>query len=610
MCISFNANIEIQGNSRMIAYRYTRFLLPLKMIGYCCIAIGSLASTGAAQTSSGEQFLKVINDKSSSKTVLQLLVRKFEHREKKGPVVTLHSMVHIADRSFFETQQRLAESSDVILFEGTKPPGAGALKYTLQNSDSTEARITLTKMRLGTLGFVAKKLEKRDGKIPLSFSEMQERHNGLRFLDILSKDGWGNEFQFRIEPVAEVDGGSKISSQGIKPGDRLEIISLGKDNRPGGEGEDADMMLSNQDLSLASNLFKYEAIQEKMIQVARVLGLAVQGDVMVEKSPRWRSSDLAIDQMVGRFEAEGVSLDPRSEGFASFPLGIVEPLLKVVQATPHLKNAGKMFFLEFLEESGPSHYQPSYSSGPLKVIVMDRNQVVIDDLNEIIDKEPEIKSVGIVYGAGHMPNLEVRLKEMDYQEVSVEWVDAITVQLPKNPIDKVKMELAHNLFRKTISFESKVEQLMKRGDAAGGGEASLKEFQKAQVLFEESVKKNPKDFDEKARLASCYDRIGLAYQTMGQLENAFEFFGKGEKIRRSLVDRFPKNMEGKRNLAWSLARLGDISLEMGKPKKALGHFQEGRGLYQLAADADPKNAELKQIIEWYNERMSAAKSIE
>jgi hypothetical protein len=49
---------------------------------------------------------------------------------------------------------------------------------------------------------------------------------------------------------------------------------------------------------------------------------------------------------------------------------------------------------------------------------------------------------------------------------------------------------------------------------------------------------------------------------------------------------------------------------MGKPKKALGHFQEGRGLYQLAADADPKNAELKQIIEWYNERMSAAKSIE
>lgn len=591
----------------MIAYLYTRFILPSKIIGYCCIAIGSLASTGAAQTSSGEPFFKVINDKASSKTVLQLPVRKFEHREKKGPVVTLHSMIHIADRSFFETQQRLAESSDVILFEGTKPPGAGELKYSLQNSDSTEARITLTKMRLGTLGFVAEKLEKRDGKIPRSFSEMQERHKSLRFLDILSKDGWGNEFQFRIEPVAEVDGGSKISSQGIKPGDRLEIISLGKDNRPGGEGEDADMMLSNQDLSLASNLLKYNALQEKMIQVAQVLGLAFQGDVMVEKRPRWRNSDLAIDQMVERFEAEGVSLDQR---FASFPLEIVEPLLKVVQATPSLKNAGKMFFLEFLKESGPSHHQLSNSSGLLKVIVMDRNQVVIDDLNEIIDKEPEIKSVGIVYGGGHMPNFEVRLKEMDYQEVSVEWVDAITVQLPKNPIEKVKMELAQNLIRKTISLESKVEQHMKRGDAAGGGEASLKEFQKAQVLFEESVKKNPKDFDEKARLASCYDRIGLTHQTMGQLEEAFEIYGKGEKIRRSLVDRFPKNMEGKRNLAWSLSRLGDISLELGQPKKALGFFQEGRGIYQLAADADPKNAELKQIIEWYNERISEAKSIE
>ncbi len=595
----------------MIAYRYTRFLLPLKIIGYCCIAIGLLSSTVAAQTSSGEHFFKIVNDKASNKTVLQLPVRKFEHREKKGPVVTLHSMFHIADRSFFETQQRLAESSDVILFEGTKPPGAGALKYSLQNSDSTEARITLTKMRLGTLGFVAEKLEKRDGKIPLSFAEMQERHKGLRFLDILSKDGWGNEFQFRIEAVTVVDGGSKISSQGIKPGDRLEIISLGKDNRPGGEGEDADMMLSNQDLSLASNLFKYNALQEKTIQVARVLGLVFQGDVMVEKSPRWRISDLAIDQMVERFEAEGVSLDLRSEGFASFPLGIVEPLLKVVQATPHLKNAGKMSFLEFLEESGPSHYQLSNSSGLLKVIVMDRNQVVIDDLNEIIDKEPEIKSVGIVYGGGHMPNFEVRLKEMDYQEVSVEWVDAITVQLPKNPIDKVKMELAQNLIRKMISQgESKAEQHMKRGDAAGGGEASLKEFQKAQVLFEESVIKNPKDFDEKARLASCYDRIGLAYQTMGQLENAFEFFGKGEKIRRSLVARYPEDLLGERNLAWSLARLAETSRELGKSKQAVDFFKEGREIYRRSLAVDPKNTEWQGVVAWYDEQIEFAKQKE
>jgi hypothetical protein len=595
----------------MIAYRYTRFLLPLKIIGYCCIAIGLLSPTVAAQTSSGEHFFKIVNDKASNKTVLQLPVRKFEHCEKKGPVVTLHSMVHIADRSFFETQQRLAERNEVILFEGIKPPGTGPLKYSLQNSDSASARISLTKTRLCTLGFIAEKLRRRDGKLPISFPEIQETLHDFRDIESLAKDGWGNDFQFRIEPASDVDGGSKISSQGMKSGDRLEIISFGKDQRPGGEGEDADIMLSKQDPSLVLDLFKQLSMQEKMKQVPRVVGLEFQGDVMVEKGARWRNSDLAVDQVREHLEAVGVSMDSMRDGFTNFPLAIVEPLLKVVQATPSLKNAGKMALFELLKESAPSQHQQSISHAWDKVIIMDRNQVVIDDLNELIEKEPQVKSVGIVYGGGHMPNLEMRLKEMDFQEVSVEWLDAITVQMPKNPVEKVKMEIALNLIRKMMrQDESEADQHMERGDAAGGGENSLKEFRKAQVLFEEAVKKNPKNVDELNRLAVCYDRIGLTCQIMGQWEKAFEVYGKGEKIRRSLVERYPKDLLGERNLAWSLARLAETSRELGKSKQALVFFQEGREIYRRSLAADPKNTEWKGIVSWYDEQIESAKQKE
>jgi tetratricopeptide (TPR) repeat protein len=290
---------------------------------------------------------------------------------------------------------------------------------------------------------------------------------------------------------------------------------------------------------------------------------------------------------------------------------MVKPLLKLVEANSSLKLAGKMVFLELLGSGRPENTHESHKDGIYQVLIVDRNQVVIDDLNEIIEKEPQVKSVSIVYGGGHMPNLEMRLKEMGYQEVSVEWIDAVTVQLPKNPVDKVKMDLALNFIREMMGqVESEADQHMKRGDAAGGGENSLKEFQKAQVLFEEAVKKNPKNADELNRLAVCYDRIGLTYQVMGQWEKAFEVYGKGEKIRRSLVERYPKDLLGERNLAWSLARLGETSRELGKSKQAVDFFKEGREIYGRSLAVDPKNTKWQGVVAWYDEQIEFAKQKE
>jgi tetratricopeptide (TPR) repeat protein len=97
---------------------------------------------------------------------------------------------------------------------------------------------------------------------------------------------------------------------------------------------------------------------------------------------------------------------------------------------------------------------------------------------------------------------------------------------------------------------------------------------------------------------------------MGQLEKAFEVYGKGEKIRRSLVERYPEDLLGERNLAWSLARLGETSRELGKSKQALDFFQEGREIYRRSVAADPKNTEWKGIVSWYDEQIESAKQKE
>ena len=595
----------------MIAGRCDRFLLPRKIIVSFCFAISTLVSTVAAQTSAEKHFFRVSNDRALRKTVLQLPVRKFERHGMAGPSVTLQSMVHIADRSFFEKQQEIAESHDVILFEVTKLAGAGPLKYSMKDSESAESRIALTKTRLSSLGFLVKEQKKRDGKLPQSFSEMEDKFHYLRFHSMLAKDGWGNDFQFRILRIVESNADNSTSSKESSLGDQLEILSWGKDNRQGGEGEDADILLSQQDLSHASIFAPLKAMQDETKQVARHLGMEFQFDVMTEESRGWRNSDLAEDQILERLQAAGVSLDSLSNPFASFPVAILTPMLKLVNVTPSLKDAGKLVFLEMIEKSGPEQKNQFAMDGLEKVIVVDRNQVVIDDLNDIIEQEPQIKSVSIVYGGGHMPNFEMRLKEMGYQETSVTWVDAITVQLPKNPVEKMKFELARNLLRKVISqVESEADKHMELGFAARDRDEALKEFQKAFVLFEETVKKSPKEPYNLNRLASCCDQIGLTYQTMGQLGNAGEYFGKGERIRRSLVERYPKDWAGKKGLAWSLARLGEISLEMGQSEKALGFFQEGRDIYLRAVDADPKNMDLKSIVEWYDVQIRNVKQAE
>ena len=537
-----------------------------------------------AQTSTEDEFAKVVEDPKAGTVVLQLASRRFVRPGQAGPVVTTYSMMHIADRSFFEKRQEQLDTNDVVLFEGANPPGTGRRAYSLHKDDDAIWCVSTTKLRLQTLGRLAKVFENREKRNPLSIKDLQTMELGFAALTDLAVDAWGNEFQFHVTT------------------DSLEIVSLGADKAPGGEGENADLLLSQQEGTPAIDFDKQ--LRSVTRRMTELLGLTFQGDGMVHEKPHWRSSDLSIDQVKERLEAQGVSAEIAFGMNTWLPMQIMEPFLGLIQRMPNVKNTGKRLFIEMMAKVRQTPIHTSNVTGQYQVLICDRNQVVLDDLHGIIESEPNVKSVGIIYGGAHMPDLEARLRKLGYQQESMEWTDTITARLPKTVLEKAQWEFS----RKTISElmgESDIEadQHMKLGQSATDAEQALAEYHKEQALREATLRKRPKNVDHSRRLALCYDRIAKSYLDRKQLDKALEFYQKGEKLRRPLAERNPKDAQSQRDLAWNCGELAHVLTELGQAEKAMEFCQQGLDIFQRLA-ADLNNTADRKSVKWDTEHLA------
>jgi tetratricopeptide (TPR) repeat protein len=536
----------------------------------------------ATQTSTEDEFAKVVEDPKAGTVVLQLASRRFVRPGQAGPVVTTYSMLHFADRSFFEKRQEQLDTNDVVLFERANPPGTGRRAYSLHKDDDSAWCVSTTKLRLQTLGMLAKAFENREKRNPLSIKDLQTMELGFASLTDLAVDAWGNEFQFHAKETT------------------LEIVSLGKDKSPGGEGEDADLLLSEQE-EFPSVVFDR---QSEASRIAKLIDLTFQGDAMVHEKPHWRSSDLSIDQVKERLKAQGGSDEILSRTITWLPMQIMEPFLGLIQRMPNVKNTGKRLFIEKMAKFQPPRTNTSNTSGRDQVIIFDRNQIVIDDLISIIESEPSVRSVGIIYGGGHMPDLEARLRKLGYQQESMEWTDTITARLPKTVLEKAQWEFS----RKTISelmreSDIEAEKHMQLGQSATDAEQALAEYHKEQALREATLRKRPKNVDDSRRLASCYDRLAQSYLDRKQLDKALEFYQKGEKLRRTLAERNPKDAHSLRYLALNCGELAHVLTELGQTEEAMEFCQQGLDIFQRLA-ADPINTADRKSVKWDTEHLA------
>ena len=92
----------------------------------------------------------------------------------------------------------------------------------------------------------------------------------------------------------------------------------------------------------------------------------------------------------------------------------------------------------------------------MKVIIEDRNEEVLKDLQRVIDEEPGVKTVALFYGAGHLPHFEERLvKDYGYVATSDLWLEAIAVDLTTQPGAKAQARQMRAMVRQSIEQQNR-----------------------------------------------------------------------------------------------------------------------------------------------------------
>ena len=371
-----------------------------------------------------------------------------------GPVVHLVGAIHVADAGFYSTAQQMLDGFDVVLFEGVRPEGGGRLPANATAAQRAETSAD----RVKVLATLVEQVWHTTGTMPTSVGELIELKPKLKsVLEELAVDGWSKPI------VIERAGGPHGAADEKELGrSAVRIVSFGSDGVEGGETQAADIVqIVSQPTRSAKAAGKQKNLQERL---AKAFGLSYQGDEMVTtsvaarksaESPskpaaqdgaakpsaastesatgQWRSSDLSIDEVIARAKAAGSDAgmllamldgDSLMSKLAGMVLGFIE-------SSPALRAQAKVALVQVLATADPAQSGAALGksgAGLMKVIIEDRNEVVLGDLAEIIKREPKVRTVAAFYGAGHMADLETKLVErFGYQPGEVLWMNAVTL---------------------------------------------------------------------------------------------------------------------------------------------------------------------------------------
>lgn len=354
-------------------------------------------------------YLRVREEDEGQKLVLEAAVREFRRADGDGPALHLAAAIHIADKSFYDSLQQYLDQQDVVLYEGVKPPGLGGEA----GLEGDEAKARATARRIRFIAMAAEAYRREHGEYPVNVDQLRGTARlPEAMLERSLQDLWARPLVYTLD-----------SATG-----KYEVMSLGADGREGGEGADQDLRLSDQKpLSKSERGAGGGGIQQQM---ADAMGLSFQLAVMDHTKSNWRNSDMSIDEVQERLEKSGAGADQLfklldgSSMFAKFA-GV---LLEFVKASPSMQIMLKVMMVEMLSRADELMAAQA-GAAMMKVIVEDRNAVVMDDFNRIVRDEPGVKSVAIIYGGGHLPDLEKRLAEVGYRPGDSQWRAAITVDL-------------------------------------------------------------------------------------------------------------------------------------------------------------------------------------
>ena len=197
--------------------------------------------------------------------------------------------------------------------------------------------------------------------------------------------------------------------------------------------------------------------------LAEALGLTFQLDAMDYRRPHFHNSDLSLEQLGAVLEGSAPEAIPQMEQLmgmmdgSGWIGGLVRFGVGLIRASPKLQATTRLVLIETL--GGLEGDLTELTSVPedmralLRVLIRERNDVVLADLERWDATRPRPARVGVLYGAGHMADLERRLRETTgCRSVGEEWLTAFSVNPGASGLAAAEVELARRLARAQLEL--------------------------------------------------------------------------------------------------------------------------------------------------------------
>lgn len=417
-----------------------------------CIALMSSPAFANAVDQKGETqvvaeppaFMRVA-ESDANVLSLELAIRDFE-RTADGPRIALVGVTHIGDGRYYKQLEKQLDEFDLVLYESVTPPGTGGA-----GGETIEEQQRTTRAAMEYVGSIVEAAIIETGQPPKSLDDAREfiatadpRLAGA--FDHARLDAWGRDLAYTVTTDA-----AGVSTYTLR--------SLGADGKPGGEASDADFGLAVPPAALPIAQMQEDNIQAEL---ARALGLSFQLTAMDYDKDNWILSDMSLDELQAALRARNAEWDVLGGTMSGTSLTgkIASIFLRLIQVADAFFDGAvsdmvKVLLIEMLaDEALVNQSMDQLGEGFGKVLIDDRNQVVMDDLKDIMDKHPDAESIAIFYGAGHMADLAERLNDqLDYVPSNEQWLPAISVDMANSAMDKRQLMQMRMMMKRMMKMQ-------------------------------------------------------------------------------------------------------------------------------------------------------------
>lgn len=183
--------------------------------------------------------------------------------------------------------------------------------------------------------------------------------------------------------------------------------------------------------------------------LAKALHLRFQLTSVDYDHTNWINSDLGIRDLERHLPSDGKSVGMDQlmavfQGEGAFG-GVARLGVALLGSSSYLQAMAKLMLIETLggfDGALPEGMDFGIDTEKLmRVLIEERNAVVIRDLRRLLKRNPRPRSVAVFYGAGHMPDLEKRLKrDLGLKSAEEQWFRAFGVDPGRAGLSEAEVE--------------------------------------------------------------------------------------------------------------------------------------------------------------------------